>query len=293
MDQDQLAQPIEISRVASRGGSLEVVRWSTGRGRIAVAAHGYLDHGWSWDGLVPHLRSVDLVSFSARGHGNSDRADAYQWTDFVVDLAVVVRSVGAGPIDLIGHSWGAHLALDLAQMAPELVRSIVNIDGMEADHPPSAAPSLIERVRRSADLPFPRSRPGFASLAEVTERRQELTPLVPPKITASFARHGSIEIDGRWHWSLDPLLISGTLPWDSRGRLPLDLADVLARVGQPILLITGGAIEARHLTPDRSIAWTAAAQHPHVEHVHIEPAGHYVHLEHPAVVAAAIEEFLG
>ena len=172
MDQDQLAQPIEISRVASRGGSLEVIRWSTGRGRTAVAAHGYLDHGWSWDGLVPHLRSVDLVSFSARGHGNSDRADAYQWTDFVVDLAMVVRSVGAGPIDLIGHSWGAHLALDLAQMTPELVRSVVNIDGMEADHPPSAAPSLIERVRRSADLPFPRSRPGFASLAEVIERHR-------------------------------------------------------------------------------------------------------------------------
>jgi pimeloyl-ACP methyl ester carboxylesterase len=286
-----LPRPMVESRVASRGGTLEVLRWSADRGRTAVAVHGFLDHAWSWDGLVPRLRTVDLVSYSARGHGRSDRADAYQWADFVVDLAMVVRSAATGPVDLIGHSWGAHIALELAHAEPELVRRVVNIDGMIPDHPERVRPDVLDRVRRRADRPFPHDRTGFGTVGEAIARRCELTPRVPPEIAASFARNGIVKVGGRWQWSLDPLLVAGMLPWDARHGLPLDVRKAVDRIDQPVLLITGGQNEAQHLTPDRSLAWELA-ERPHVRHAHVLDAGHYVHLEHPELVATFIEEFL-
>jgi len=288
-----VARPMLVRPVWARGGALETFRWSRAAGHPLVAVHGYLDHGRSWDGFVPALGGMfELVSFSARGHGRSDHADAYQWADFVADLVTVLGSFPDRPVDVIAHSWGAHLAMDAALLAPGLIRRLVNVDGLEADHPPAATPDLLERIRRSADRPLPPTRDGFSSLAELTTRRQELTPRVPPEVVASFVRHGSRVMDGRWHWSLDPILVSGTMPWDARKRRPLDLAEAIAAVTIDILLITGGVEESRHLTPRRELAWQAATRHDHVRHVHVADAGHYVHLERPDVVAAAVRNFL-
>lgn len=293
MEVGSVARPVETGAVWSRGGALELIRWGDGRQRPVLAAHGYLDHGRSWDGLVPFLEGIDLVSYSARGHGYSDWADAYQWMDFVVDLAAVVHEVGSGePIDIVAHSWGAHVAADLTRVAPSLVRRLVNLDGVVPDHPPAASPDLLERTRRSAARPAPTVRAGFATFDELVARRQALTPRVPEPVAASFARHGSVLIEGKWHWSLDPLLVSSTLPWDARDGRPLSLAAALASSVHPVLLVTGGVAEARHLTPRRTVAWEAGGRHAHVHHVHLADSGHYVHLERPDRVSELIAEFL-
>lgn len=286
------ATPTDVGWVESRSGRLEVIWWGDGSRPAAVAHHGFLDHGWTWDTLVPYLHTVDLVSVSARGHGRSDPADSYQWADFVLDLATVIECVAEGPTDVIGHSWGAHLALDLARIRPDLVARLVNIDGMSPNHPDGVRPGLVERVQRLADRPAPRARGGFDSLERAFERRRELTPRVPPTAVRSFVEHGTVQLDGRFQWALDPLLVSGMLPWDGRDRRPVDLEAELIATSAPVLLITGDANEAPHLNPDRTVAWTVGESAPHVRHAHIAGHGHYVHLEAPATVGAIIDGFL-
>ena len=290
VDENEIGHPENVERVQSRGGELEVFRWTSVRGHTAVAAHGFLDHGRSWDGFAPHLRTIDLVSYSSRGHGHSDRADDYEWSDFVVDLAMVVRSTTNEPADLIGHSMGAHLSLELARACPNLVRRIVNIDGMLPNHGGRLLPELPERIRRTADRPNPDGGPVFPTIDDAAARRRELTPKIPAAFADTFARHGTVPWPGGFRYSLDPMFMTGTLPWDGRFG-PFDVAAAIAKADVPILLITGGATEAPHLTPDRSAA-VELGRLDHVEHVHFPDAGHYVHLEHPREVAAIIEEFL-
>ena len=72
-----------------------------------------------------------LVSFDARGHGESDPAppqEGYGYPYLVADLgAVIAAEVGEGPIVLAGHSMGAHTAVSFALSNPDRVAGLVVI----------------------------------------------------------------------------------------------------------------------------------------------------------------------
>jgi len=72
---------------------------------------------------------AELVGFDARGHGKSSPApahEAYEYSDMVDDLDVVVASVG-GPVVLVGNSMGAATAAAYALAHPERVSALVHI----------------------------------------------------------------------------------------------------------------------------------------------------------------------
>ena len=72
-----------------------------------------------------------LVSYDARGHGESDPApprEGYRYPYLVADLeAVIAAEVGEGPIVLAGHSMGAHTAVSFALRNPDRVAGLVVI----------------------------------------------------------------------------------------------------------------------------------------------------------------------
>jgi len=72
-----------------------------------------------------------VISYDARGHGESDPAPAgqgYGYPELVGDLeAVVAEQVGEGPFLLAGHSMGAHTAVSYALRNPERVAGLVAI----------------------------------------------------------------------------------------------------------------------------------------------------------------------
>jgi proline iminopeptidase len=74
------------------------------------------------------LERYRSVCYDQLGGGRSDRPDDEAlWTigRFVDELEVVRRELAAGPIHLLGHSWGGVLALQYALDHPENVRSLV------------------------------------------------------------------------------------------------------------------------------------------------------------------------
>ena len=104
--------------------------WSRfGQGsRSALLLHCSLAHQGAWSGVTADLD--DLFTFTAfdfPGHGRSGDWDGR--SDYHTISTVVARSfLGDEPVDLIGHSFGATVALRLALEAPERVRSMVLIE---------------------------------------------------------------------------------------------------------------------------------------------------------------------
>ncbi|MER6528785.1 alpha/beta hydrolase [Streptomyces sp. NPDC001508] len=71
-----------------------------------------------------------VVRWDQRGCGRSERIDG-PWTTerFVADLDAVRRHFGLERMALLGHSWGAQLALSYALAHPERVRTLVYVAG--------------------------------------------------------------------------------------------------------------------------------------------------------------------
>lgn len=100
-----------------------------GTGRPLVTLHGHLSEGGSFtalaDALGPEWR---VIAPDQRGHGDSDRAPEYTRAGYVADLLALLAHLGIDRTVLLGHSLGAHNAIQLASGHPELVESLIIID---------------------------------------------------------------------------------------------------------------------------------------------------------------------
>lgn len=104
-----------------------------GEGRPVVLCHGITAtrrqvlHGSRALSRAGHT----VVSYDARGHGESDPAPpggSYVYPELVADLeAVVAAEVGDGPVALAGHSMGAHTAVAYALRHPDRLTGLVVI----------------------------------------------------------------------------------------------------------------------------------------------------------------------
>lgn len=78
--------------------------------------------------------------YDLRGHGKSAHAvTGYDTRTLAGDLAALVELGGDGPVDVVGHSWGALVALRFAIEHPDRVRRLAMV---EAPLPPSSAGEL-------------------------------------------------------------------------------------------------------------------------------------------------------
>ena len=95
--------------------------------RAALMIHCSLAHSGSWGGMARHLSgALSMTAFDMPGHGRSgawDARDEYQKVTTQIAASFCDR-----PIDIVGHSFGATVALRLAIERPELVRSLVLIE---------------------------------------------------------------------------------------------------------------------------------------------------------------------
>ncbi|HWL91163.1 MAG TPA: alpha/beta hydrolase, partial [Actinomycetota bacterium] len=84
-----------------------------------------------WDLMVPRLtRRFRVVTYDARGHGLSAKpSSGYGFDRVVPDARAVIRSTKLRRPLIVGHSWGAMVALELAARHPRAVRGVVLVDG--------------------------------------------------------------------------------------------------------------------------------------------------------------------
>jgi 3-oxoadipate enol-lactonase len=123
------AEPVQFAA----GEGLTIRGEHSGEGPAIVLCHGitatrrYVVHG----SRVLERSGRTVVTYDARGHGESDPAPAgrgYGYPELVADLeSVVAATVGGGPFVLGGHSMGAHTAVAYALRHPERLSGLIVI----------------------------------------------------------------------------------------------------------------------------------------------------------------------
>lgn len=97
------------------------------QGEPIVLIHAFASQSGSWATIAEALaqRGFQVIVPDLRGHGRSDWTRSYALTDFEDDLSALLDALGLGPINLVGHSLGGHLALRLALRQPERIRRLI------------------------------------------------------------------------------------------------------------------------------------------------------------------------
>ena len=88
--------------------------------------HGVHGAAESWEGLIQALNgSMPAIAIDQRGHGESSwPEEGYDVRTMADDAAAVAWEIGA-PIDVVGHGFGAAVALVLAAQHSNVVRRLV------------------------------------------------------------------------------------------------------------------------------------------------------------------------
>ncbi|WP_237767497.1 alpha/beta fold hydrolase [Serinicoccus sp. CUA-874] len=129
------------------GGDLHVGVWEPEAGEDAdaptlVLVHGITASHVSFAALAQALPGVRLVAPDLRGRGRSrDLPAPYGMPRHADDVAAALAHLGVREAVAVGHSMGAFVSLVLADRHPDLVRSLLLVDGgMPLLPPPGVAP---------------------------------------------------------------------------------------------------------------------------------------------------------
>ena len=111
-------------------GAIHPHHWPGDAARPALALHCMMGSGRYWGPIAGELDGrIDLRGFDLPGHG---RSAPWSPAPGDPDYHTAVTRMAAGmidrPLDLIGHSFGATVALRIAVAAPEAVRSLTLIE---------------------------------------------------------------------------------------------------------------------------------------------------------------------
>jgi pimeloyl-ACP methyl ester carboxylesterase len=149
-----------------------------------------LVHGLTGNLAVWHLKIVPLLwdhfrvlSFDLRGHGYSDMPPTgYTADDMAGDLLGLLDALGIDRASIVGHSFGADIALYVAARHPERVDAIVAIEG--------ALPALVsERNRDDWE--------GWAAWVEMLERAGRSIPAAR-RSDVRYLLRASLELPKKW-----------------------------------------------------------------------------------------------
>jgi pimeloyl-ACP methyl ester carboxylesterase len=246
-----------------RGAPLYVT--TEGSGTPVLFLHGdllFFDNNFAAQrGYFARSHQVVGIDQQAQGH-SPDRDRPLSYREMAEDTAAVIRTLGLGPVDVVGHSGGGNIALVLAYRHPELVRRLV-VSG--ANLGPSLPPDELERRRH-------------ASAQDVARTVHEIDARLPPSFRADYAR---VSPDGPDHWWV--LMEKAYRMWLEPVLDPADLRTIVA----PVLVMAGDHDFS-------SLEETAEIERalPHGQLLILPGTGHGTFIDRPELSNLAVCEFL-
>jgi 3-oxoadipate enol-lactonase len=103
----------------------------SGDGPPLLFLHGLGSSSRDWENQVDSFaRTYQVITLDLRGHGCSEKPPGpYSMRAFAEDTAALIRALGVAPVHIVGISMGAMVAFELVLNCPELIRSLVNVNG--------------------------------------------------------------------------------------------------------------------------------------------------------------------
>jgi proline iminopeptidase len=93
-----------------------------------------------------------VVRWDQRGCGRSPRRGPYTLARFTADLDAVRERLGGPAVSLLGHSWGATLALLYTLRHPDKVSELIYVSGTGIDPGGTWKPAYQHNLRRALDV---------------------------------------------------------------------------------------------------------------------------------------------
>ncbi|CAN7720461.1 alpha/beta hydrolase [Bradyrhizobium sp. LjRoot220] len=257
----------------------DIAYLDVGSGMPLVCVHGTLGDFRTWYPVLgPLSKTHRVIALSLRhffpehwdGAGND-----YRMAQHVADVIGFIEQLKIGPVDLMGHSRGGHIAFRVAEQRPDLLRKLV----------------LAE--------------PGGNLDATLGETASAASPIAA-RIPAAVEKVKSADIDGALALIVDMIDGEGTwkrLPAAPKQQLRDNAFTLIGQVGEdrrpfsrseaesirtPTLLIGGGDTQG-------SLAqiWRVLAQHiPNATTAVIPGARHWIFDQAPQQFSEAVLEFL-
>lgn len=291
--------PDRLRWFETRGARLRGYEWGDPKAQPVLAAHGFFDHGRGYDLLAPLLaEKYRVISFDARGHGESSWTDTYAWNMDVQDILCMLRELGPGT-HLIGHSKGGGQVTEAAILAGDAVDKLVSLDGFGPpdskgfQHPgmpdlgdltlPERCAAYLDKNRLSERKLEWKPRP---SLDDLVNRRGEQNPRLDKSWLRYFVFHGAREAEDGWRWKGDPMMTGGRFD----AFRPGSVAPAWVNLKATMLAVTGTVQDLWGPLPEEVLN-DRLSYVPRVERVTIEGAGHFIHMEQPAATAECILDF--
>jgi pimeloyl-ACP methyl ester carboxylesterase len=261
-------------------GEAELWTAAAGDGVPVVLVHGSWDDHRSWDPVAAALRDHHrVVVYDRRGHGHSTAPPGQgRISEDVDDLVAVIDAVAGGPAHVVGHSYGATVALLAANRRPELVVRL-------AIHEP---PLLAWLGRDPATRPL---------LDATRAAMAEAVHLLEAGDLAGGARHFAEHVGfgpGSWDDLFDDdqraTFVANAGTWLDQARDPDRLAateEAVAAYPRPVLITTGDRTPP-HYPPVMGRLHDAL---PASRLTTIPGAGHAPHLSHPETYSEVLAAF--
>jgi pimeloyl-ACP methyl ester carboxylesterase len=284
------------------GLRVHYLHWNLGDvGPPVVLLHGLASNARIWELAAPYLVERGLVPLApdARGHGLTDKPEAgYNFETITRDLAAFLEAANLERPVLVGHSWGAQVALDYASRmlaGPRAPAGLVLVDGgmTQLDDSPGAtwertsrrlAPprlagmplaAFLERLGQSRNgwQPDDRSIPIILANFEIVED-EDGGEKIYPRLT--FDRHMQI-VQAMWDFK--------TYERFERVRCPVLM--IPARPAGPLSESERAFLAFKERGIDRAREKIAQLQVQWME-----DSVHDIPLQHPAELAALIAGFI-
>jgi esterase len=252
-----------------------------GEGIPLVCVHGTLGDFRVWSPVMgPLSQRHRVISISLRhffpAHWDGVGTD-YKIAQHVADVVGFIEAMGEGPVDLMGHSRGGHIAFRVAQQRPDLLRRLVlaePVGDLDASLlPPDAPPSVHTvgtRYKVTAERVATGDIDGALTLFAENYDGPGAWERVPPTV--------------RQTWRDNVRTLIGQA--DER-RQPFTRADAEA-IGMPTLIIVGADTPGALPSMSRTLA-----AHVRGSRVEVIPnARHFMFEDDPVRYCAAVAEFL-
>ncbi|MCG6657977.1 alpha/beta hydrolase [Halomonas campisalis] len=232
-----------------------------GQGPPLVLVHGsFTDHRTNWQFVKPMLaKQFTVYSIARRGRGETDATEWHGVMDEAGDVGAVVEVIDE-PVSLLGHSYGAHMALAAAMALSSRIAKLVLYE------PPR--PDLLgaETLRRLEELARAQRWESFVItffrdtllVPETELEALQATSLWPPIVADAKASLGDMRALANHRFDLEKAAGLGVpvmLQFGSESPRELFLTDALASVLPNVQVeeLAGQAHEGMTTNPEQYV----------------------------------------
>ncbi|MEM9337153.1 MAG: alpha/beta fold hydrolase [Bacteroidota bacterium] len=244
-----------------------------GEGMPFFIMHGVFGSSDNWQTLGKvFAKKFKVYLIDLRNHGNSPHSSVFDYDVMAADIVELIQDEGLGQVNVLGHSMGGKVAMNLATLHPDKVNKLIVVDIAPKQYPPHH--QQIFNGFHSVDLP------NLTSRKEADEQLKKVISNVG--VRQFILKNLTRDTEGTFSWKLNVDAIERGAEKVGQG-----LESEVGFSGDTLFI--GGGKSDYILKEDHAMI---KGLFPKSDIKYIDGAGHWVHAEKPEALSEMVLDFL-